>query len=460
MVLFPERLRQLRQQCGLKQRDVARRIGVDVPMLSRYEHGERRPKREQVVKLARLLKADKNELVALWLATGALDDIGHDRMADRALHYLAQQLGVTLTPVPAESVKKAEQAAQPAPERRIVSQLADTPFPQYYEGNALEVLSRVESDSIDCVLTCPPYWSLRRYPTESITAQNVAEFTDGIVAVMAELHRVLKPSGSVWLNMADAYQDKALQGLPWRVVLRSIDEQGWVLRNDVVWDKQLSSFDSSDDRLRSMHEYIFHLVKNGDGFYYDDESLRIAFNRLREKQQQVKGRTNSGVTGASYRQKIKQSTALTDEEKQHALAELDRAVAQVSSGEFPDFRMTIRAAAGQVIDSRSEKAVAINEQGFYILRYNKHGGMPGDVWNIAAERSPIERYNVFPEQLCQIIIEATCPDDGIVLDPYCGLGTACQVAAHLHRHAIGIDVNGDYIAQARQKAKQQTLSLF
>lgn len=463
-MLFPERIRQLRQQSGLKQRDVARRIGVDVPMLSRYEHGERRPKREQVMKLARLLKTDPGELVALWLATGALDDIGHDRMADRAMLLLGQQLGVDLSPKPAAEAPEPQAPAEPAkpePKRDIVSRLGQSPYPQYYEGQALEVLSHVETGSIDCVLTSPPYWSLRRYPTESITVQSVGEFTAGIVAVMAEVHRVLKPSGSLWLNMADAYMDKSLQGLPWRVVLQCIDQQGWTLRNDVVWDKQASAFDSSDDRLRCMHEYIFHLVKDGDQFYYDDESLRIAFNQVRGRSTQAaKGKTSSGVTGARYRENILASTSLSEQEKQNALADLDRAVEQVNNGEIPDFRMSLRSFEGQVIDSKSEKARAINEHGYYILRYNKNGGMPGDVWNIAADRSEIERYNTFPKALCQIIIQATCPDGGIVLDPYCGLGTTCKVAYDMHRRAIGIDVDGSYIKQARKRVQSQPLSMF
>jgi site-specific DNA-methyltransferase (adenine-specific) len=172
------------------------------------------------------------------------------------------------------------------------------------------------------------------------------------------------------------------------------------------------------------------------------------------------GKTSSGVTGARYRDNINKSQALTSLEKSSALAELDRVVEMVNSGEIPDFRMFLREQAGQVIQSKSEKARSINEKGYYFLLYNKHGVMPGDVWNILPEKSNIDRYNVFPEALCRLIVSATCPDFGIVLDPYCGTGTTCKVACDLHRRAIGIDIDGTYIKLARERTQQQSLSMF
>ncbi|MDY4749515.1 MAG: DNA methyltransferase, partial [Sodaliphilus sp.] len=106
------------------------------------------------------------------------------------------------------------------------------------------------------------------------------------------------------------------------------------------------------------------------------------------------------------------------------------------------------------------KAKSINEKGYYFLLYNKNGTMPSDVWNITPANSPVERYNVFPESLCHLMILSTCPDGGIVLDPYCGLGTACKVAYDLHRRAIGFDVNETYLKKPKQKIQHQPLSLF
>ena len=104
-MLFPEKLRQLRAESGLKQKDIAKKIGVDIPMYSRFEHGERRPKRETVVKLAKIYGTDVEQLVALWLAFAALNEIGTDKLADKALVYLREELGEAPVPtsVPTEA---------------------------------------------------------------------------------------------------------------------------------------------------------------------------------------------------------------------------------------------------------------------------------------------------------------------------------------------------------------------
>ncbi len=80
-MLFSEKIKQLRIESGKRQKDLAKAIGVDVPAYSRYEHGERRPKREQVLRLARIFKTDPDELVAMWLADEAYSHIAHDKMA-------------------------------------------------------------------------------------------------------------------------------------------------------------------------------------------------------------------------------------------------------------------------------------------------------------------------------------------------------------------------------------------
>ena len=86
--------------------------------------------------------------------------------------------------------------------------------------------------------------------------------------------------------------------------------------------------------------------------------------------------------------------------------------------------------------------------------------MPADVWDIAPEKSEIERYRVAPERLCRLPIAVTCPRHGIVLDPFCGTGTTCKVAYDLDRRSIGIDVNGDRLERARRRIEQKSLSLF
>ena len=121
-MLFPEKLRQLRAESGLKQKDIAKKIGVDIPMYSRFEHGERRPKRETVVKLAKIYGTDVDQLVALWLAFAALNEIGTDKLADKALVYLREELGEA--PVPTSVPTEA-----PAPVKWHLNRHSTSKFP-------------------------------------------------------------------------------------------------------------------------------------------------------------------------------------------------------------------------------------------------------------------------------------------------------------------------------------------
>lgn len=390
-MLFSEHIRTLRKQLGLKQHVLANAIGVDLPMYSRYEHGERRPKREQVVKLARLLKTDANELIALWLAEEAVRTIGNDKMSARASQLLLQTLGneneaapavqAISEPIEVPEVHIAPEAAidpsiLKAPtdvsvKRNLVASLGRKGLPHYEQGDARLVMQRIEDCNVDCIVTTPPYWHLRR--NEMITNKTIDEFIDDVLRVMAEAWRVLTPEGSLWLNIGDAYQDASLQAIPWRIVIKMMDLQGWKLRNDVVWNTNTNATENTHDHFRNTHEFMFHLVKQDEFKYYPTEVRRL-FNE--------------------------------------------------------------------------------------VVNMGRKGLMPPDVWNIDSEKSPIERYNVSPELLCRLPIVATCPEDGLVLDPYCGTGTTCKVAYELNRRSIGIDINPERLRLADGRVEQQSLSLF
>ena len=88
------------------------------------------------------------------------------------------------------------------------------------------------------------------------------------------------------------------------------------------------------------------------------------------------------------------------------------------------------------------------------------GQIPSDVWTIGVQHSGIAHYCVAPDILYRLPIVATCPRDGIVLDPYCGTGTACRIAYEMNRRSIGIDINPDYIKRAQASIEQKPLSLF
>lgn len=273
-MLFSDKIKRLRIESGKLQKDLARAIGVDVPAYSRYERGERRPKREQVLRLARLFKTDPNELVAAWLADEAYSHIANDKMASRAAAMLNAMMGGD-KPEVSETPENSEKP-EDHPVRDMVARLGRSQLPHFEQGDAATVMRSIEDESIDCIVTTPPYWRRRTQGTESITATSADVFIEELLQTMAQAWRVLKPKGSLWLNMGDDTTDGFVQGIPWRVVLAMIDQQGWHLVNEVVWNKITTSPQGSHDHLRKVHEFMFHLVKESD-FYYNDEELRHTY---------------------------------------------------------------------------------------------------------------------------------------------------------------------------------------
>jgi len=338
------------------------------------------------------------------------------------------------------------------------------------QGECRDILAHVPPNSIDCVITSPPYWNQRDYAVEArlrsvMIGQETAlsQYIENIRQVFHEIRRVLKPSGSLWLNVGDKYQTKNLVGLPWRVAL-ALKDDGWILRNDVIWN-QMKGTQSSKDRLRMIHEHIFHFVKSKDYFYDSDEILI----RPLKLPSTVNGifQSATGVSGKRYRQQIQESNELTAKEKIEANKALDMVLRDMKEGKIVDFRMTIRGRQ-RALHSNSKKisgrARELAEKGFYIMKSSADGYMPSDIWNIVPEDQwrTDSHCAVFPIELLQIPIKATCPKTGIVLDPFVGTGSTVAAALKLGRRGIGIDLSKKYVEVARSRLKQsaQPLSLF
>ena len=129
--------------------------------------------------------------------------------------------------------------------------------PLFLIGDSLEVLKHLPDESIDCCLTSPPYWAKREYEAGGIGLEDSwPAFIAKLLAVFAEVRRVLKPTGSCWVNLGDSYQGKNLVGVPWRFAFEMTDNQDWTLRNSVVWNKIKSGMDTSNDRLGCTDNYL------------------------------------------------------------------------------------------------------------------------------------------------------------------------------------------------------------
>jgi site-specific DNA-methyltransferase (adenine-specific) len=321
-------------------------------------------------------------------------------------------------------------------------------------GNAREVLANLPDASIDCVMTSPPYWGKREYADGGIgLEQDYRDYVQRLAMVFVAVKRVLKPTGSLWLNLGDSYHNKRLVGIPWRVAFELTDQQGWILRNSVVWNKVKSGMDNSTDRLGNVHELVFHFVQQPK-YYYDANAIRSRPREARIINGAVVSAT--GVSGVRYKRQIELSTALSSEEKQAALNALDCVLADVAAGRISDFRMILR---GQQRATHSDKetvsgrAKELHQKGFYLLRYHPHGSKPTDVWDILPEDTQQRELHFasYPVDLCRIPILATAPEKGIVLDPFCGTGTTLFAAMTLGRKSVGIDLSRRYLEFSLQR---------
>jgi DNA modification methylase len=272
----------------------------------------------------------------------------------------------------------------------------------FLAGDALAVLKSFPAGCVDFAMTSPPYWGHRTYAGGGIGLEaTYREYVGNLLLIFQELKRVLKETGSFWLNIGDTYDKKSMLGIPWRVALAMTDTQGWILRNEVVWNKVKGGPDNATDKLRNI---------------------------------------------------------LKEHEKKIAFEALDNILHEVREGKLSDFRMIIR---GQQRTTHSDservsgRARELLERGFYFLKYHPNGAKPGDVWDIIPEDTQKRKahFAPYPEDLCAMPLLATCPEGGVALDPFCGTGTTNLVAFRLGRRSIGIDQSEEYIRSAEDRCR-------
>jgi DNA modification methylase len=266
-----------------------------------------------------------------------------------------------------------------------------------YQGNCIEVLKDFHDESIDCVVTSPPYWGLRDYNEEEQLGleETPEEFVDNLVKVFSEVKRVLKSSGSVWLNLGDSYYNKSLAGIPFRVAF-ALQSDGWYLRQDIIWHKPNPMPESVQDRCTKSHEYIFLLTKSPKYFYDIDAIKEKAISEPHSRGNIItKDNTNKNSS---------------------------QNVSDVNKVFSPD-------------GMRNKRSV----------------------WTITTKPYREAHFATFPIELPITCIKAGCPEGGIVLDPFFGSGTTGLAAQELHRHWVGIELNPEYIEIANRRVGQTNL---
>jgi len=300
--------------------------------------------------------------------------------------------------------------------------------PQIIQGDVREVLKNFEDESVQCVVTSPPYWGLRDYQVDEQLGLEPTpeEYVKNMVSVFQEVKRVLRKDGTVWLNLGDSYSSggrktttnqtlrgdkdygvtrpkpnksikpKDLVGIPWRVAF-ALQADGWYLRSDIIWNKPNPMPESVKDRPTKSHEYIFLLTKSVK-YYYDNEAIkergsgRIPGNKVPQK--------GAGMVGFEIRNGL------------------------LKAQQKPQ-------------NTRNKRSV----------------------WKIATKPYKEAHFATFPEELPETCIKAGTKKGDVVLDIFAGSGTTLMVASKLGRKGIGIELNPEYIKILKKRCKIESVSL-
>ncbi|WP_313890768.1 site-specific DNA-methyltransferase [Psychrobacillus sp.] len=304
-----------------------------------------------------------------------------------------------------------------------------------YQGHCLDVLKTLSEQSVNTVVTSPPYWGLRDYGVDGQIGleSSVEEYVMSLVKVFREVKRVLRDDGTLWLNLGDAYagsgkgawsekhkqkhvyvpnpigvetkinnvptglKPKDLIGLPWRVAF-ALQADGWYLRQDIIWNKPNAMPESVIDRPTKAHEYIFLLSKSPK-YFYDHEII---------KEPAIYGTQDIRGSQGAFGQPQKQRR----EDK----------VRGSFDGKYGD-----------------EAFRAIRE------KRNKRS-----VWTVTTKPLREAHFATFPEDLIEPCVLAGSPINGVVLDPFFGSGTTGLASLKHGRNFVGVELNPEYIEIAEK----------
>ena len=261
--------------------------------------------------------------------------------------------------------------------------------------DALSGLRMLPDNAIDCIVTSPPYFQMRDYGIVDVAwgdgwcgqlgQEPTRElFITHLIEIFNECRRVLKPSGTLWVNLADSYHNKSLCNIPNKFADEMIGA-GWFLRNEIIWHKPSCIPSAATDRFTANFEKIFFFTKSK---MYD-------FN------QQFEPYAESTIKRYNY--------PMSGNGKNGAYKEI----------------------SGAPCDK--------------MMRYNPNGRNMRTVWTIPFEGSKDAHFAMYPSKLIETPILAGSPEGGIVLDPFMGGGTTAITAKRLSRHYIGFELNSEYV---------------
>ena len=283
-------------------------------------------------------------------------------------------------------------------------------------GDCRGSLQQMPDESVNCVVTSPPYWRLRDYGClgQIGMEKTPEEFIQVMVDVFREVKRLIRYDGTLWLNLGDSLFNKNLTGIPWRVAL-ALQNDGWYLRQDIIWDKPNPMPESCRDRCTRSHEYIFLLSKSAM-YHYDQDAIREPAGS--------KGNANGFRGGAYCNGNINNATMGKRTQSGNKTGR--------GGSAYSFARKTATKGKPGAPDQHREDREPI----FYNVTRNKHS-----VWTVATYPYKGAHFATFPPALIEPCILAGCPKGGTVLDPFGGSGTTAYVANGYDRKAVLCELN-------------------
>ena len=288
-------------------------------------------------------------------------------------------------------------------------------------GDNLFHLTNIPDNSVDMCVTSPPYYNLRDYKNSGqIGAENtVKDFVENLCKVFDEIHRILKPTGSCWVNIGDTYDKKRLLQVPSRFEIAMCD-RGWHLRNEIIWSKPNPQPISSKDRFWGNHEKFFWFVKDVKKYYFNRDAIlvpqaEISIRRMFSKNNMSKRKDFNATSKEGF------AISSNSQDKHYA---------------------------------RMREEMGIDKEFNYeeLIKSGKCPTRPEfDTWNVPSVTYKGAHFAVYPPELIEKPILSCCPEQGIVIDPFMGSGTTGEGAKLNNRKYIGLELNPEYAILANER---------
>ena len=323
-------------------------------------------------------------------------------------------------------------------------------------GNAVAELGKLGDNSVDIVITSPPYFDQRNYseeddPLEIGHEESIFFYISRLKDVFYQCTRVCKPTGSIVFNVGDKYIDGSLQLIPYQFSLAVLKAFPVKLINDITWVKTNPTPHQYKRRLINSTEPFFHFVKTND-YYYNRDAFLDEDKETEKKLVPMKESKSFYQKGGKYIKMIKDSLDLSNQEKINAHTAIEEVLMELRRGEITDFRMKIRgihakAFGGQAGGRNSQ----MEKQGFTIIKMYGCKLKRDVIINSVANTKDVDHPAVFPLKVITEVIKLLSRENDVILDPFCGSGQVCVASKLLNRRYLGIDLKKEYCELAESR---------